>query len=93
MVTYAINDPLGEPTIGTVEVTVEVGGGRRRWCFFATPQALAAFGYGADAAGGWQDLRATPMIVVGELNESAIARVLRQLYERGELEAHTLPVH
>jgi hypothetical protein len=41
MLPYTIDDPIDEPLTGAVEVTVDFGGGGKRWCFFATPQVLA----------------------------------------------------
>lgn len=92
MLPYTIDDPIEEPLTHSVEVTVDFGSGGKRWCFFATPQLLATVG---DWVSGTQ-VRMHPgvshMIVVSELNEDVIGRVLRQLYAEGQLEAHTTPL-
>jgi hypothetical protein len=91
MFTHTIDDPITDPLTSCVEVTVDLGDGRRRWCFFATPQALAACGDWVEGTRVPLHLGVPHMIVVGELSEGIIGRVLRQLHAEGELEFHTAP--
>lgn len=92
MLPYNIDDPINELPTGAVEVTIDFGGGRKRWCFFATPQVLASVGDWVDGTQVRVHLGVPHMIVVSELNEGIIDRVLRQLHAEGQLEAHTSPL-
>jgi hypothetical protein len=92
MLPYKIDDLIEEPLTGAVEVTIDFGGGRKRWCFFATPQVLAAVGDLVNGTRVRVHLGVSHMIVVSELNESIIDRVLRQLHAEGKLERHTIPL-
>ena len=92
MLPYTIDDPIEEPLTGAVEVTIDFGDGGKRWCFFATPQVLASVGDWVEGTRVRVHLGVPHMIVVCELNEEIIDRVLRQLYAEGQLEAHTTPL-
>jgi hypothetical protein len=78
---YTIDDDLAGADHGAIEVTVTLTDERRRWCFFMTPQALAACG---DRVSGTR--------VVGEISREIIETVLRELDVSGELEHRTLPL-
>jgi hypothetical protein len=91
MLPYTI-DPIDEPLTGAVEVTVDFGSSGKRWCFFATPEVLASVGDWVDGTRVRVHLGVSHMIVVSELNEGIVDRVLRQLYAEGQLEAHTIPL-
>ena len=92
MLPYTIDDPIAEPPSAAVEVTVDFGGSGKRWCFFITPEELASVGDWVDGTDIRVHLGVPHMIVVSELNEDIIDRVLRQLYTEGQLEAHTIPL-
>lgn len=92
MLPYTIDDPIGDPVGSIVEVTVNFGGGYKRWCFFATPGALAVCGDWVQGTRVRVHLGEPHMIIVSELSPGIIDRVLNQLYDRGELEAHTAPL-
>lgn len=87
---YTIHDPITRPLTSAVEVTLDCGGGHRRWCFFFTPEALAACGDWVEGTRVRMHPGVPHMIVVSELSEDIIDRVLRQLHAEGRLEAHTL---
>lgn len=92
MLPYTMDDQIVEPLTGAVEVTIDFGGRGKRWCFFTTPQVLASVG---DCVNGTQvrvHVGVNHMIIVSELTEEIIDRVLRQLYVEGQLEAHTTPL-
>jgi hypothetical protein len=86
---YTIGDPIVDPLSACVEVTVDFDEGHKRWCFFATPMALASCGDWVEGTRVRLHLGVPHMIIVSELNEGVIDRVLRQLHARGELEQHT----
>ncbi len=92
MLAYTIDDLIADPLTYCVEVTVDFGDGHKRWCFFATPQALAACGDWVEGTRVRLHLGVPHMIVVSELSEGIIDRVLRQLYAEDELKAHTAPL-
>jgi hypothetical protein len=86
--TYNIQDDLALADQIGIEVTVTLTDGRLGWCFFMTPSALAT-------AGDWVDgteVRVHPgvphMIVVSEISQEIIERVLRRLEADGELLEH-----
>ncbi len=92
MLAYTIDDPITDPLSSCVEVTVNFGDGCKRWCFFATPEALTACGDWVEGTRIRLHLGVPHMIVVSELSEGVIDRVLRQLDAADELEAHTAPL-
>jgi hypothetical protein len=92
MLTYTIDDPIAHPLSACVEVTVDFGDGRKRWCFFATPQVLAVCGDWVEGTQVRLHLGVPHLIIVSELSEGIIDDVLRQLYAGGDLEAHTAPL-
>jgi hypothetical protein len=85
---YKIEDDLALADNLGIEVTVTLTDGQFGWCFFMTPRALANCG---DLVEGTQ-VRVHPgvphMIVVSELSQDIIERVLRQLEAGGELVEH-----
>jgi len=92
MLSYKIDDPIEEPLTGAVEVTIDFGADGKRWCFFVTPQLLASVGDWLDETEVRVHVGEPHMIVVSELSEGSIDRVLSQLYDEGELKAHTTPL-
>jgi hypothetical protein len=74
-----------------VEVTIDFGGSKR-WLFFATPQLLASTGDWVPGTRVRLHLGEQHMVVVSELSEAIIDKVLRQLHAAGELENRTLPL-
>ena len=92
MLLYTIDDPIDDPVSAIVEVTVDFGGGHKRWCFFTTPGALAVCGDWVEGTRVRVHLGVPHMIIVSELTAGIIDGVLNQLYARGELEAHTAPL-
>lgn len=91
MIRYHIDDSIKEPLTHSVEVTVELNG-KKRWCFFMTPELLASVGDLVEGTDARVHLGVPQMIVVSELNEDIIDRVLRELYQKGDLEKHTVPI-
>ena len=92
MKSYKVDDPIVDPLTCSVEVTIAMQDGRERWCFFATPQLLASVGDFVEGTRLRMHLGVPNMIVVSELGEEIIDRVLRQLDAEGLLERHTLPL-
>ena len=89
---YTIDDDLADADHGAIEVSLTLVDGRRRWCFFMTPSALAVCG---DWVRGTQvrvHLGEPHMIVVSEISAHIVDRVLRQLEAAAELERRTLPL-
>jgi hypothetical protein len=90
--TYTIDDPITAPLATAVEVTIDLGNGQKRCCFFATPQLLASIGDFVDGTHVRVHPGVSHMIVVSEINEAIIDKVLRRLAAEGQLEAHSLPL-
>ena len=91
MLKYQIDDSIEEALKCAIEVTVDFNG-EKRWCFFATPQLLASVGDWVDGTQVRVHLGVPHMIVVSELDEEIIDRVLQKLYNGGQLETHTTPL-
>jgi hypothetical protein len=91
MLRYTIDDRITDPLTCSVEVTIDFGGAKR-WLFFATPQLLASVGDRVEGTQVRVHLGERHMIVVSELNEEIIDKVLRQLDAAGELQDRTLPL-
>ena len=89
MLSYTIDDTIADPVSAIVEVTLEFGGGHKRWCDFATPGVLAVCGDGVEGARVRVHLGVPHMMIVRELSAGIIDGVLDPLYDRGELETHT----
>jgi hypothetical protein len=91
MLRYTIDDHIADPLTCSVEVTIDFGG-RKRWLFFATPQLLTSVGDLVEGTRVRMHLGERHMIVVSELSEAIIDKVLRRLHADGELEGRTLPL-
>jgi hypothetical protein len=91
VIPYTIGDPITDPLVCSVEVTVDLGG-QRRWLFFATPQLLASVGDFVEGTRVRLHLGERHMVVVSELSEPIIQAVLNRLHADGELVSRTLPL-
>jgi hypothetical protein len=91
VIPYSVDDPITDPLTCSVEVTVEVEG-QKRWLFFVTPQLLASVGDFVEGTQVRLHLGERHMIVVSELSESVIDKVLSSLYDAGEMASRTLPL-
>lgn len=88
---FEIHDPLDKPEQGAVEVIVRLNDGTSRWCFFFDPERLALVGDWVDGTKVRLHPGVPHMIVVSDLSEDIIGRVLRQLDAAGSLLEHTRP--
>ena len=87
-----IDDDLCRAAEMAIEVTIELSDGSRRWCFFFTPAAMKGGGDWVDGTRIPFHLGVPHMIVVAELSEDIIRRILESLDRDGMLEAHTVPL-
>ena len=92
MFPYTIDDKILDSLKDTADVTIDFGNGQKRWCFFITPQQLAANGSLVQGTKIRWHLGTPHMIVVSELTETVIAKVLAELFEKRLLEEHTIPL-
>jgi hypothetical protein len=92
MLPYTIDDSIEDPLTCSVEVTIDFGNNHKRWCFFVTPQLLATVGDWVKGTTVRMHLGVAHQIVVSELNEDIIDRVLKELYDEELLEEHTIPL-
>ena len=88
---YRIDDRLDRPREGAVEVVLELADGRRRWCFFLTPERMSLAGDWVEGTQVRMHLGVNHMIVVTELSRDIIDRVLRELEAKNLLLEHTQP--
>ena len=91
MIPYTIDDPITNPLTSSVEVTIDLEG-QKRWLFFATPELLASAGDLVEDTQVRCHLGERHMIVVSELNEAIIHKILRSLHASGELLGRSLPL-
>jgi hypothetical protein len=91
MIPYTIDDPITDPLTCSVEVTIDLGG-QKRWLLFATPELLASVGDFVEDTGIRLHLGERHMVVVSELSEAVIVKVLHRLHSDGELLSRTLPL-
>ena len=87
-----IDDDLATVDTGAIEVTLTFSDGSKRWCFFMTPQTLAAVG---DFVPGTQvrvHYGAPHMVVVSEISADIIEKTIRLLEAEIELESCTRPL-
>jgi hypothetical protein len=89
---YRIDDDLAAAGTGAIEVTLTLADEQRRWCFFITPAALATVGDFIEGTAVRFHLGELHMIVVSEVTQDVIERVLRRLETEGELLRRTLPL-
>jgi hypothetical protein len=93
MESFKIDDPVDDPDLHAIEVTITLKDGTRRWCFFITPSSLSSLLARADmhtrSGKPIGILHAHHMIVLSEITEETIERALQYLDARGELEEAT----
>lgn len=91
---FHVDDPIEWAQASGIEVTVHFEDGERRWCILATPSALAGCGDlidGTDVHFHYDLPR--NFILVSNLSEDLIGRVLRHLESQGDLLQCTLPLN
>ena len=89
---FSILDDLALAATAAIEVTVELPGGQRRWCFFMTPEALAQCGDWLPDVQVRVHFGAPHMIVVSQIDDRIIEQTLHLIDKQGMLEACTRPV-
>ena len=82
---YSIENALDRSQDGAVEVVLELADGRRRWCFFFTPERLSLVGDWIEGTRVRMHLGVNHLVVVAELSVDIIDRVLRELESTGLL--------
>ena len=92
LASFKLDDPLDRPHEGAVEVTITLDSGEARWCFFMTPDRLAQVGDYVSGTRVRAHYDAPHMIVVSELSEDIIGKVLGQLDSEGALERCSKPL-
>jgi hypothetical protein len=88
---FIIDDSLEIQDTGAVEVTVEMHDGEKRWCYFVTPQALAACGDWIDGTQIRFHYGAAHMIIVVAPTDAVIIeKALRDIERAGHLYKATI---
>jgi hypothetical protein len=91
---FEVQDDVAMQDLGAVAVLLRLDGGRKRCCYFMTPQGLAACGDWIDGTQTRIHYNAPYMIVVaGRLDEGVIESALRHIDRIGQLEACSMPLH
>jgi hypothetical protein len=89
---YRIEGRLDRPDEGAIEVVLELTDGRKRWCFFFTPERMSNVGDSLEGTRVRMHLGVNHMIVVSDLSHQIIEHVLRELEVKGLLLEHTRPL-
>jgi hypothetical protein len=92
MLAYTIVDPIDDPLVTSVEVTIQFPA-EQRWLFFVTPELLTSVGDFLGDTTCRLHLGERHMIVVSQISPEIIDSVLKQLEANGDLEYRTLPLH
>ena len=82
-------DPIELSKTGAIEVLVNLKNGESRWCFFFTPEGAAACGDWIDGTKVRFHYGASHMIFVSEISEEIIHAALKDIEQKGEIEACT----
>jgi hypothetical protein len=76
---WTLYDDIADAARGAIKVTVTLSDGRRRWCFFVTPAALASRGDWVRGTRVRMHLGERHIIVVSEVTHDGVECVLREL--------------
>ena len=87
-----IQDPIDSHAQGAIEVIVEMNNGKKRWCFFFTPQGAANCGDWIDGTKVRFHYGASHMFLVSEISKEIIEAAIKHVEEQGELEQCTLQI-
>lgn len=87
--TIHIRDPFIDTPAAAIEVDLVLSDNQRRWCFFATPQALLAFGEVVDGTNVRMHSGTPHMIIVSIISPHIIEQTLRYIERQGRLFACT----
>ena len=84
-----IEDPIELHKTAAIEVAVETSGGEKRWCFFFTPEGMAACGDFIEGTKVRFHYGAAHMILVSEISKEIIEAALRDIEKQGKVELCT----
>jgi hypothetical protein len=86
-----IEDPIEQHNEAAIEVTVITSGGEKRWCFFFTPEGVAACGDFIEGTSVRFHHGTAHMILVSKISTEIIRAALRDIEGQGKLESCTIP--
>jgi len=86
-----IEDPIERHKRGAIEVAITTTSGEKRWCFFFTPEGMAACGDWIEGTKVRFHYGCSHMILVSEISESIIESALRDIDKQGEIKLCTIP--
>ncbi len=89
---FTIDDNFANASAGAIEVIVILEDESRRWCFFFTPEALSSCGDWVPGTQVRYHVGVPHMIIVSEINEEIVDKVLRALDHQGELISSTMAI-
>jgi hypothetical protein len=87
-----ICDDLASAATAAIEVEISLSDGHRRWCFFATPEALRQFGDWITGTTIRIHYGVPHLIIVEQLEEAIINQALRYIESQGDLLVCTRPL-
>ena len=93
LATYHLDDPISADDALSIEVTVELSDGERRWCTFITPAALADSGdHAIEGTQVFFRYNLRHLVVARALSEDLIGRMLHYIDSQGDLAECTQPL-
>ena len=86
-----IEDPIELHKTAAIEVTIVTSCGEKRWCFFFTPEGMAACGDYIEGTKVRFHYGASHMILVSEISLEIIEAALRNIEKQGKVELCSIP--
>lgn len=86
-----IEDPIDLHKTMAIEVSILTSDKERRWCFFLTPEGMAACGDFIEGTKVRFHYGASHLILVSEISAQIIEAALKNLEKNGMLQQCTIP--
>lgn len=74
-----------------IEVAIVTSEGEKRWCFFFTPEGMAASGGFIESTRARFHYGASHLVLVSEISDQIIESSLRNIEKQGKVELCTIP--
>ena len=87
-----IEDPIEAHTTRAIEVVLEMSDGKKRWCFFFTPEGASKCGDFIEGTKTRIHYGASHMFIVSNISKNIIEKAIKQVESNGELLKCTLPI-
>lgn len=86
-----IEDAIVLHKTAAIDVALVTTEGKKRWCFFLTPEGMSACGDFIEGTEVRFHYGASHMILVSEISQEIIEAALRDIEKQGKVELCTIP--